>query len=76
VPREVKAEKGWLAFEVIGPLDFDEVGIVASIADPLRDAGVSIFVISAYDTDYVLVRDAQLSAAMDALNDAGFSLSD
>ncbi len=57
-----------------GPLDFDEVGILASLAVPLAEAGVSIFVISTYATDYVLVRDDQLESARSVLKERGHTL--
>jgi hypothetical protein len=58
---------------VRGPLSPDLVGIVLSMAEPLADAGVSIFAISTYDTDYVLVRSRDLQRALDALRHAGHS---
>ena len=67
VPADVKAERGWRAFKVEGPLDFSLFGILARIAVPLAQARVSIFAISTYDTDYVLVRDHDLRRAADAL---------
>ncbi|NTU82705.1 MAG: ACT domain-containing protein, partial [Chloroflexales bacterium] len=52
-------------------LDFARVGVLRSIAAPLSAAGVSIFAISTYDTDYVLVRAAQLDRAAAALREVG-----
>ena len=59
---------GWLALKVRGPLDFALVGILAKIATTLADAGVSIFALSTYDTDYVLVQKDHAAAAVKALN--------
>jgi hypothetical protein len=56
---------------VRGPLDFALTGVVASLAAPLADAGVSIFAISTYDTDYILVRSAIVDRAVEALRGAG-----
>jgi hypothetical protein len=56
---------------VIGTLDFSLTGIVATLAQPLAEAGISIFDISTYDTDHILVRDAHLAAARTALEAAG-----
>lgn len=67
VPEAVTAERGWRAFKVEGPLDFSLFGILARIAVPLAQERVSIFAISTYDTDYVLVRDEDLARAVDAL---------
>ncbi|MGE0041348.1 MAG: ACT domain-containing protein [Vicinamibacterales bacterium] len=71
VPRSAMAERGWRAIEVAGPLDFGLTGVLASLARPLADAGVSIFAVSTYDTDYVLVREAALDQARAALEAAG-----
>ncbi len=72
VPPEVIAERGWRALQVQGPLDFTLVGALAAIAVPLAQAGVSIFAISTYDTDYVLVKEEALERAVQALEQAGF----
>jgi hypothetical protein len=71
VPGEVRREGGWRALMVAGPLDFTLVGVLLSVAAPLAAAGVSIFAISTYDTDYVLVRATQLDHAIAALRAAG-----
>ena len=72
VPPEVKTERGWRAFQAQGPLDFSMVGVLASIVEPLAQAGVSIFAISTFDTDYVLVKETILQRAVEALEGAGF----
>ena len=54
-----------------GPLPLDLIGILASIAEPLAEAGLSIFAISTYDTDYVLVKGRDLDTAVRALKRAG-----
>ncbi len=71
VPEGVVAERGWQCFEVAGPLDFSLVGILASLTGTLAEAGISIFAISTYDTDYVLVRTERLGDAIAALCRAG-----
>ena len=76
VPADVRAERGWRALVVAGPLDFALTGVLASIATPLADAGVSIFAVSSYDTDHVLVRAAQVARAVEALRDAGHRVTD
>ena len=68
---EVRIEPDWRALEVVGPLDFKMVGLLASIAGPLSEVGVSVFVVSTFDTDYVLVRAESLEAAVTALRAAG-----
>jgi len=71
VPADWKAETGWRCLKVIGPLDFDLTGSLASLAMPLCEAGVSIFVISTYDTDYLLVREESLEKATQILLERG-----
>ena len=73
-PAGQQAERGWRALRVEGPLDFALVGILAALATTLADAGVSIFAISTYDTDYILVKAAVLGAACASLASAGHSI--
>ena len=75
VPTGVQSEGPWRALGVRGPLDFSLKGILASLATPLAEADVSIFVISTYDTDYVLVREPDVDRAVSALRDAGHHVS-
>ena len=72
VPPEVRAERGWRAIQVQGPLEFSMVGVLASIAVPLARVGISIFVLSTFDTDYVLVKEDALDRAVSALTQSGF----
>jgi hypothetical protein len=74
LPAGAVAETGWRALRVTGSLDFSLVGILASIANPLAQAGVSIFALSTYDTDYVLVKEFDLERAIQALGAAGFPI--
>jgi hypothetical protein len=71
IPAGVQCERDYRAFRVRGPLPLNLVGILASIANPLAEAGLSIFAISTYDTDYVLVKAAALDSAIAALRGAG-----
>ena len=71
VPRDARCERDYRAFRVRGPLPLDLIGILAAIADPLAEAGLSIFAISTFDTDYVLVKSRDLPAAVEALERAG-----
>jgi uncharacterized protein len=72
VPPDVRAERGWRALQVQGPLDFAMNGVLAAIAVPLAHAGVSIFVLSTFDTDYVLVKEEALDRGVEALTQAGY----
>jgi hypothetical protein len=71
VPEGVRAEPGWRALAVAGPLDFGLTGVLAELAVPLAAARVSVFAIATYNTDYVLVRAAQVDEAVLALRAAG-----
>jgi hypothetical protein len=66
-----EVERGFRAIAVTGTLDFALTGIVAALAQPLAVAGISIFGVSTYDTDHILVRASDLEAAKDALAAAG-----
>jgi hypothetical protein len=71
VPAGVRCERDYRALRVRGTLPPNLVGILLSIAEPLAQAGMSIFAISTYDTDYVLVKARDLPAAVEALRRAG-----
>ena len=75
VPEGVRREPGWRILQVEGPLEFSATSILSSIAGPLADAGVSIFAISSFDTDYVLVKEEVLEKAIQALGVAGHRVS-
>lgn len=74
VPSGIRHESGWRIFELQGPFAFTEIGILASVADPLRDAKIGIFAISTFDTDYVLVKAGDLGRAIDVLENAGHTV--
>lgn len=74
IPGNVTAERGWRALKVAGPLDFSLVGVLASVAVPLAELNVSIFAISTYDTDYILVKEFDLDRACQALQFAGHTV--
>jgi hypothetical protein len=62
-----EVETGWQAFEVVGPLDFSLTGIMSNISTVLANEKISIFAISTFDTDYVLVKSDKFEAAKTAL---------
>lgn len=74
LPDGLRAERGWCALELIGPLDFTLTGVVASLVSPLADSDVPIFVISTFETDYLLVREPDYSRAVGSLRAAGHSV--
>jgi hypothetical protein len=75
VPAGTMCEGPWRMLAVRGPLDFALTGVMASLATPLADAAISLFTISTYDTDYLLVRAGDLDRAVQALTRAGHRVS-
>ncbi len=71
VPGGVRAEAGWRALRLRGPVPFERTGVLAGLLAPLADAGVSIFALSTYDTDVVMVKAGDLAQAVGALREAG-----
>ncbi len=71
VPRDASAERGWCALELAGPLDFSLTGVVAALVTPLADAEIPIFILSTFETDYLLVRERDLHRSVEALTGAG-----
>jgi hypothetical protein len=70
----LKREDGWSLLRVVGPLDFSLIGILARIAAVLAEAGISIFAISTFDTDYLMVKQDTLQTAEKALRAHGYAL--
>ena len=64
----------WRALEIAGPFAFSETGVLAALAQPLAEAGVSIFAVNTYETDFVLVPEMDLDRAREAITRAGHSL--
>ena len=71
VPTAVTASRGWRVLRVDGPLALDLVGIFVALGGPLAEAGISVFPIATYDTDWLLVPGAVLEQAIDVLARAG-----
>ena len=71
-PPGRRAEGPYRGFEISGTVDFATVGLIAALAKPLADRGIAIFVVSTYDTDWVLVKSPKKDDAAAALRDAGF----
>ena len=74
IPSDIKCERDWKVLKVLGPLDFSLIGILASISGALAKKGVSIFAISTFDTDYILVKESSLANAIEALRQEGYSI--
>jgi uncharacterized protein len=71
VPPDIQADRGWVPLKVMGPLPLTMTGVLSSLAEPLARAGITIFAISTYETDIVLIRAADLTKAIEALSAAG-----
>ncbi len=71
VPRDVKAERGFHCLQLVGPFDFQAIGILESFLRPLAEAAVPIFAISTYDTDWILIQGKHWERALLALAIAG-----
>ncbi|MEL1266131.1 ACT domain-containing protein [Pseudoxanthomonas putridarboris] len=76
VPVGVRCQRGWRALKLQGPFAFELTGILLAVLEPLADAGVGIFALSTYDTDYVLVQDDALPVALAALRERGHTITD
>jgi hypothetical protein len=74
VPGTWRAERGWRCLKVQGPLDFGLTGVLAALSVPLAESGISIFALSTYDTDYLLVRAVDLAKALRVLTARGHVL--
>jgi len=70
-PDGATTEHGWAVLKLHGPFAFDQVGILASCLTPLAAHGVSVFTISTFDTDYILIKAEQADAAIGVLQGAG-----
>lgn len=74
VPTGARHEPGWRCLRLAGPIPFTEVGVLAALLAPLATAGVGVFAVSTFDTDYILVKAADLGRATDALRGADYAV--
>ena len=74
VPADIKQDAGWRLLKFRGPFAFTETGILSAVLAPLANAKVSILAIATFDTDYVLVKSAQLDDVRGPLESAGHSI--
>jgi hypothetical protein len=74
VPERLRTEVSWRVMKVHGPFDFSEVGVLAALVQPLAAAGVSVFAVSTFDTDYLLVQCSQLREAVTGLRNASHTV--
>ena len=74
VSDDLTSEVGWVCLKVEGPLDFSLTGVLASLAAPLAEAGISIFAVSTFDTDYLLIKERDRDEALAVLTRAGHTV--
>lgn len=74
VPVGVQSQPGWRVFKVHGPFVLSEIGVLSALAAPLAEAKISLFAVSTFDTDYLLVAAETLSAAITAFGRAGHTI--
>jgi hypothetical protein len=74
VPVGVQSQPGWRVLKVHGPFVLSEIGVLSALATPLAEAKVSLFAVSTFDTDYLLVASETLKAAIAALERAGHTI--
>lgn len=74
VPADAAAEHDWRALRIEGVLDFSLVGVLAGVTALLAARQISVFVISTFNTDYILVKSPQLTAALAALSEGGWTI--
>lgn len=68
IPGGILVEENWRIFKVKGPLGFILTGVVASLTKPLADAEISIFYVSTYETDYLMVEEKNLKKTKEILS--------
>ena len=73
-PIDMDADTGWRALKIEGVLDFSLTGIIAGISSRLAEASISVFVISTYNTDYVLIKKENLDKAVHTLKENGYGI--
>jgi hypothetical protein len=73
-PGDLQTQAGWRSLKVHGPFAFSEVGVISALATPLAEAKLSMFVLSTFDTDYLLVASSDLADAIAVLQKAGHTI--
>ncbi len=74
VPATVEHSADWRCFRVDDDLEFEQTGVVATVSTPIANAGLSLFLVSTHDRDYVLVHQSNLAQAIDVYNQHGFTV--
>jgi len=71
IPVDIEHNRNWRCFRIDGSFEFNQIGVISSLAAPLAQAGISIFVVSSYDTDYILVKEEKVEQVIAVLSDNG-----
>jgi hypothetical protein len=74
VPADCRCERGWRCLALKGPIPFTQTGVLSALTAPLAVAGIGVFAISTFDTDYLLVKESDLPAAVAALRRQGHAI--
>lgn len=74
VPEGIVCERGWRCLRVAGAIPFAAVGVLCSLITPLAESGISVFAVSTFDTDYLMVKENRLQTAIVVLQKAGHSI--
>ena len=74
VPAGVKAERGWQALKVEGPIPFEMTGVAAALIAPLAEARISVFLLATFDTDYLLLKEEVFERAVEILRGSGHDI--
>jgi hypothetical protein len=75
-PENARCESPWACFKLEGPFPFSLTGVLVSFLEPLAERGIPILAVSTFDTDYILVREEHTATALEALIQAGHTLTD
>jgi hypothetical protein len=75
ITDNIKCNKNWRILKISGPLDFSLVGIIADITCILKEKNIPVFVLSTFDTDYVLIKQKNLNNGIEALRNKGYTVS-
>ena len=74
LPSQYQSDLNWRCFKIDGSFDLNQIGVISSISSPLADAGISIYVISTYDTDYFLIKEQNLEKTISVLSNSGHAI--
>lgn len=74
IKENIKCEKDWRILKIEGPLDFSLIGILSKISTLMANNDISIFAISTYDTDYILIKEESINKAIEVLENNNYNI--